>query len=91
MTSPFSIHALLILHITSSMDSVENALGLFSLEKRRLKGNLVNTCKYLKGSCQVNGTGLFSVDTNDRIKGNRHKLEHSWTRETINMISRIPL
>ncbi|KFO80099.1 hypothetical protein N303_13865, partial [Cuculus canorus] len=50
-------------------------LGLFSLEERRLRGDLIVTFQYLKGAYRKAGEGPFIKPCGDRTRGNGCKLE----------------
>jgi len=57
-------------------EKAEKPEMVFSLVKRRLRGDLIGAYNYLKGASLVDGARLFSVVFCSRARSNGHKLEH---------------
>jgi len=63
-----------------SYEEMLRELGLFSLEKRRLWGDLIAAFQYLKGAYRKDGENIFSKACCDRTRSSGFKLREGGFR-----------
>jgi len=63
-----------------SCDERLRELGLFSLEKRRLRGDLTAAFQYIKRAYMKDGEGSFTRVCSDRTRSNNFKLKEGTFR-----------
>lgn len=56
-----------------STEDKQKKLELSNLQKRRLRGDLINLYKHLKRRCREDETRILSMVPRARTRGNRHK------------------
>ena len=58
-------------------------MAFFSLEKRRLQGDLIAAFQYLKGAYRKDGEGVFNRQFSGRMSGNVFKLKEGRFRSDV--------
>jgi len=51
-------------------------MNLFSLEKRRLRGDMIELFKIFRGFSRINFDEMFELDINSKTRGHTLKLKH---------------
>ncbi|KAJ7408177.1 hypothetical protein WISP_122309 [Willisornis vidua] len=62
---------------TPSHEDKLSEMALFTLEKRKLQGDLIVFFQYMEGAYRVLGGGILTRECSDRTRGNSFKLKES--------------
>ena len=84
-----------------SYEKRSEELNLFTLEKRRLRGDMINMYKYIRGPYSELGVELFTLLSTQKTRGHSLRLEEKrfhiqirkgcFTVRTVKMWNRLPL